>query len=201
MTEEQLLDSLGSLQRQSRTSLFLVLLGTAFLLGSVYYSASRLRPLEEQVASRKTELAAVSQEIAVERAKLLELQRSYDQLKTNAETLYSVKVTPSNAVYEVKASAIATGRQLSQGRPEYRFTLFVNASPDALVQIENVTYGMDHETFKTRDYTSSDRAALFAKSYVGWGCLTSVAVTVQLKSGAVNTTDFDMCRSLGPEWR
>lgn len=201
MKEELLLDSLTSLQRQSRTSLFLVLLGTAFLVWSVYYSASRLRPLEEQVATKKADLAQINQEIEIERAKLTELQRSYDQLKTNTETLYSVRVTPNNAVYEVKASAIATGRQLSQGRPEYKFSMFINASKEALEQIESVTYVLDHETFKTKDYVSTDRATFFAKSYVGWGCLTAVEVKVKLKSGTVNQSEFDMCRSLGPEWK
>ena len=56
--------SLSALRRQSQVSLVLVLLGAAFLLFSVYYSASRLTPLENEIASKRLELAKLQQEEA-----------------------------------------------------------------------------------------------------------------------------------------
>jgi hypothetical protein len=201
MNDPKIIDSISKLQRQSRMSLLLVSCGVIFLLGSIYYSVSRLRPLEAQVAARKGELNILADEIAKERLKLTELQSAYDKLKVNTESLYAVKVTPSNYVYEVKASAIATGKQLSQNRPEYRFSAFLNASANTLDQIESVVYTMDHPTFTEKNYVTKDRKSQFARSYVGWGCLDSVEVRIQLKSGQVIKSEFDMCRSLGPEWR
>jgi len=87
--------SLSALRRQSQVSLVLVLLGAAFLLFSVYYSASRLTPLENEIASKRLELAKLQQEEAAYKARIAELQASYGRLRANAESLYSVKVTPS----------------------------------------------------------------------------------------------------------
>ena len=193
--------SLSALRRQSQVSLVLVLLGAAFLLFSVYYSASRLTPLENEIASKRLELAKLQQEEEAYKVRIAELQASYSRLRANAESLYSVKVTPSNQVYEVKATAKATGRTLSHGRPEYKFTLLINSPPATLADIAKVTYRLEHETFRQKDYVATDAASQFSTGYVGWGCLTSVKVSVLLKSGVTQDFDFNMCRSLGPQWQ
>jgi hypothetical protein len=63
-----------------------------------------------------------------------------------------------------------------------------------------VTYDFNHPTFKKPHQESSDSTDKFAVRYVGWGCLTKVAVTVYLKDGTKQSIPFDMCQSLGGDW-
>ena len=201
MIENEIQSSLASLHQKSRTSLVLVILGAASLVLSMYYSASRLTPLENEINAKRQEIAKLAEEEKAQRKRLAEAQAAFETLRTSTESLYSVRVTPSNQVYELKATAIATGRMLSRGRPEYRFSIFINSPRKTLENIEHVTYRMEHETFKQKDYVASDAASQFASSYVGWGCLTTVKVAVRLKTGTSQEFDFNMCRSLGPEWQ
>jgi hypothetical protein len=201
MNELDIQSSLASLRQQSRTSLVLVSLGAAFLAFSLYYSASRLTPLEAEITAKRQQIARLAEEEAEQRKRLVEAQAAFEKLRASTESLYSVRVTPANQVYELKAAAIATGRQLSGGRPEYRFTLFINSPKETLSTIQRVTYRMKHETFKQQDYVSDDPDTQFSTSYVGWGCLTKVTVTVELKGGASQDFEFNMCRSLGPQWQ
>lgn len=201
MIEEEIRSSLTSLHQQSRVSLALVVLGAAFLAFSLFYSASRLTPLENEINAKRREIAKLSTEETAMRKKLAEAQAAFETLRANTESLYSVRVTPSNQVYELKATAIATGRILPQGRPEYRFSMLINSPKETLATIKRVTYRMEHETFKQREYVSTDAAAQFESGYVGWGCLKNVKVIVLLKTGTSQEFDFNMCRSLGPEWQ
>lgn len=123
----------------------------------------------------------------------------YKELKLNIEKQYSVTVTPNNQVYEIKASALATGKSTTDG-PEYKFSLYINSSKEGLRTIKAVRYQFDHPTFKIRNVVVDNPKEQFLYSYTGWGCLTSVNVTVELNDGSSKKIDFNMCRSLGPEW-
>jgi hypothetical protein len=197
--ESEIRSSLASLHQQSRTSLVLVILGAGFLAFSLFYSASRLTPLENEVTLKRQEIAKLAAEEAAQRQRLEEARAAFEKLRMSTESLYSVRVTPSNQVYQLKATAVATGRLLSQGRPEYRFSMFINSPPETLASIQRVTYQMKHETFRQQDYVSEDASRQFSTGYVGWGCLTDVPVVVLLKSGESQQFAFNMCRSL--EWQ
>lgn len=201
MNESEIQSSLASLRQGSITSLSLVALGATLLAFSLYYSASRLTPLEREIAEKKQRIAELAAEEEKQRERVSEAKKAFETLRESTEALYAVRVTPSNQVYELKATAIATGRKLSLGRPEYQFKLLINSSKETLANIARVTYRMEHETFKRKDYVSEDPSTQFASGYVGWGCLTSVKVIVQLKSGNAQNFDFDMCKSLGPQWQ
>jgi hypothetical protein len=123
----------------------------------------------------------------------------YKELKANTEKLYSVIVTPENNVYEIKASAQATGKG-SPGSPEYKFSIFINSTSAVLDTIKQVQYDFLHPTFTNKHVVAENAKDQFSSSYIGWGCLTSVDVTVTLKDGTSKMLDFNMCRSLGPEW-
>ena len=123
----------------------------------------------------------------------------YEKLKANTEKLYSVFVTPENHVYEIKASAQVSGEKSADG-PLYTFSIFINSTPAVLDTITKVSYDFLHSTFKIQHVFSNNAKNQFSYSYKGWGCLTSVKVTIELKDGTSKTTDFNMCRSLGPEW-
>lgn len=197
--DDQLEQVFKDLKRSSHTSILMVSLGTLFLLGSIYYSATRLRPLEAKIIEKQQQIAELEAEEARRKKRLAEVKREYKTLKSSTENLYSVRVTPDNQVYELRATAWATGNQTGSG-PEYKFSIFINSTPEVLQSIKEVEYTFDHPTFRKKKQTSSLVADSFAVRYVGWGCLSRVGVVVRLTEGTEHALDFNMCRSLGPQW-
>lgn len=191
---------LHQLARHSRSSLIFVVIGAVFLVGSVYYSATRLSPLEAEIGRKRAEINRLAQEETAQRQRLADMQRQYETLKASTEQLYAVRVTPGNAVYELKATAQATGEKYRDGKPIYNFSVYVKSPQSTLESIRSVHYRFDHDTFRQKEYVSKNRAERFAVSYTGWGCLGKVDVTVSLVDGTEQEFDFNMCRSLGPQW-
>lgn len=191
---------LHQLARHSRSSLIFVVIGAIFLVGSVYYSATRLSPLEDEIGRKRAEINRLAGEEAAQRQRLQDMQRQYETLKASAEQLYAVRVTPENKVYELKATAQATGEKYGDGKPVYNFAVYVKSPEATLAGISSVRYRFDHATFRQKEYVAKNRAERFAVSYTGWGCLSKVAVTVKLADGTEQEFDFNMCRSLGPQW-
>lgn len=111
-----------------------------------------------------------------------------------------IKTQSSCAWYELKATAQATGRQISIG-PEYKFTIFINSPPNVLDTIEKITYDFNHPTFNKPHREATDASTRFEIQYVGWGCLDLVDVKIFLKDGTMQTVEFDMCKSLGSDWK
>ena len=197
---EPIEQSLRALRRHSLLSLAVVLAGAAFLAYSVYYSASRLRPLEQEVAKRTAELTSVSGQIEAKRRELAALQAKYDGLQAGIKDLGSgVHITPAQEVYEVRAFAQPLLAKTGGG-DRYRFTVYVNAAPAVSNDIASVRYHIDHPSFTIQDYVATDPGAKFARSYVGWGCLDSVQVYIKTKAGQEREIEFNMCASLGPDW-
>lgn len=128
-----------------------------------------------------------------------EASQKYKELKSNVEKQYSVIVTPNNNVYEIKASALATGKSTPDGL-EYKFSIYINSSKEGLSTIKDVQYTFNHPTFRNKQITVDNPNDQFLYNYTGWGCLTSVGVNVELKDGSSTKFNFNMCRSLGPEW-
>lgn len=199
MTEPPLELAFTKLRRDSQVSLALVVIGALFLLGSVYYAATRLRPLENEISEKKAQAEQLATEEAAAKRRIAALQQDYATLKANAEKLYAVKVTPENQVYELKAAAQATGQ--TRGRqPQYQFAIYVNSSARTLESIRSVEYRFDHPSFDQQQLVTDDAGNRFKVGYLGWGCLNRVGVTVALKDGTTHKFDFNMCRSLGPPW-
>src|SRR3546814_3035785 len=132
-----------------------MLVGVLFLLGSVYYAATRLRPLEQQVAQKKADVERLAAEEAAAKQRIAALQHDYATLKASTEQLYAVRVTPGNQVYELKATAQATGRSAGD-RPQYRFAIYVNSPPRTLEAIGSVEYRFVHPTFARKQLVSDD---------------------------------------------
>ena len=102
-------------------------------------------------------------------------------------------------VYELKATAQATGRKLPEG-PEYRFAILLSAPQSTLAGIKSVRYKFDDPTFPQPLKVADNPATQFSVSYTGWGCLDDVGVELELLDGTQYSLVFDMCKSLGPEW-
>lgn len=176
-----------ALGKASRRAAMLSLSGIVIVVASVAYSAYQIATLQ----SRKVSL---EHDITKAEAKLTSLQN-------NIQGLSYTTVTAQNQVYQLQATAKARPGIINpNGNGVYDFSIFVNASDDVLSNIERVTYDFDHPTFKKKHQESSDSKDKFAVRYVGWGCLTNVAVKVYMKDGAKQSIDFDMCQSLGGNW-
>ncbi|MDX1391983.1 MAG: pYEATS domain-containing protein [Rheinheimera sp.] len=203
---QQLEHTLARLQSGSRISIALMLIGAVALVGSVVYAATRLAPLEREIAQKQQQLDSLDDKIAISRVteqrlsqQIAEAEQQLSRLKANVEKLYAVKVTAQNHVFELKATAKATGRSTELG-PEYDFNVFINAPQDVLTNISQVDYLFAHPTFREKLKRATDVAAQFQVGYRGWGCLTQVTATVHYHTGAEQTLDFNMCKSLGPQW-
>src|SRR3546814_6447669 len=85
----------------------------------------------------------------------------------STEQLYAVRVTPGNQVYELKATAQATGRSAGD-RPQYRFAIHVNSPPRTLEAIGSVEYRFVHPTFDRKQLVRDDAGNQFRVGYVGW---------------------------------
>jgi cell division protein FtsL len=204
---QQLEQALQQPHRSSRGSVAMMIIAALALIGSLVYSATRLAPLERDIAKKKAQIASFDQRLALLKASEAQLQQQIStataqlaDLRHNIEQLYAVKVSAENTVFELKATALATG-QNANGRPIYDFSVFINAAETTLQSIKQVTYLFDHATFRQREQTTVAVQDQFRVGYTGWGCLTKVTATVAYHSGERTTMDFNMCRSLGPMWQ
>jgi hypothetical protein len=183
-----------ALAKASRRAAMLSLSGIVIVVASVVYSAYRLYELNTQLATLQDKKLTLEGEVKDAETKLGSLQ-------SNIQGLSYTKVTAQNQVYQLQATAKARPGIINpNGNGVYDFSIFVNASDDVLNNIEKVTYDFNHPTFKKPHQESADSEDKFAVRYVGWGCLTNVAVTVYLKDGTKQSIPFDMCQSLGGDW-
>ncbi len=203
---EQLEQAVQQLGRNSRGSIVMILIGACSLIGSLVYSATRLAPLEREIAQKQQQIAGFDQRLQQLSVSEAQLQQNIAtataqlaELRNNIEQLYAVKVSADNTVFELKATALASG-QTAAGRPIYDFAIFINAPENTLKSIDKVTYLFDHPTFRQREQTTTTPESQFRVGYRGWGCLTKVTATVQYGSGEQTKMDFNMCKSLGPMW-
>jgi hypothetical protein len=210
------------LGKKSRQSALVSLIGIGVLFGSLVYSGWHLRTTESQIQTLKLQADVLTRENLAKTAdnQALQVQASelqnpintlkteYNTLKTNVEHLnvitktenssssVTLGVTGENQIFEIRATANALGRKIAQG-PLYNFSLFVSASPDVIKSISKVTYGFYHPTFRQQVQETTDGLKNFTISYIGWGCLDDVVITVFFKDGTTRKSDFDMCKKLG----
>lgn len=97
---------------------------------------------------------------------------------------------------QIRASAKKTGAVAGDSTlPQYVFKIWLDGKSDALARVAAVRYVFDHPTFLNKVQRSEDRRSGFEAGYSGWGCLSSVKVTVTPIGAGVpaETVDFDMC--------
>ena len=100
---------------------------------------------------------------------------------------------------QVRALRRATGRQISGTElPAYAFSAWVDGPEEILNRIESVQYEFNHPTFRQKLQVGRDRRTGFRVGYTGWGCLSSVIVTLRLRDRSVTPPhiDFDMCQTI-----
>ena len=94
---------------------------------------------------------------------------------------------------QLRASRRATGRQISGTElPAYAFSAWVEGPDDILNRIESVQYEFNHPTFRQKLQVGRDRRTGFRVGYTGWGCLSSVIVTLRLRDRSVTPPHIDL---------
>ncbi len=112
------------------------------------------------------------------------------------------KTTPISSPFDelqIRASAEPTGASVANTTlPQYQFKIWVDGPRAELARIKSVQYEFTHPTFRDPIQRSEDPAARFEQGYRGWGCLSSVKVTMTPVDTRVpaRTVDFDMCSAV-----
>jgi hypothetical protein len=99
----------------------------------------------------------------------------------------------------LRASRKPTGRQIARTElPAYEFSAWVEGPPAVLDRIESIQYEFNHPTFRQKLQIGRNRETGFPVGYTGWGCLSSVAVTIRLRDSSAESphVDFDMCAAI-----
>jgi hypothetical protein len=85
----------------------------------------------------------------------------------------------------------------SAGKNLYLFRLWIQISGEMKKDAKKVEYYFNHPTFVRKNVVSENPANNFEISYTGWGCLSSVGISVSWNSGAPpSKIDFNMCDAL-----
>ena len=126
-------------------------------------------------------------------------KKNYESLQDNIKKLYATAITAENEVFELQATAKATGTVSRSNESQYDFKIFINTSESLLEKIEKVVYHFNHPTFPVKEQESVNKADRFSVGYKGWGCLANMEVEIHLADKTVQKMNFNMCKSIGWE--
>lgn len=87
MNDDRILSTLGDLQRSSKASLSMVLLGAACLAGALYYSATRLAPLEQRVRALDAALSSKQAQLDQVEARVARTVEAFGQIQAGTQSL------------------------------------------------------------------------------------------------------------------
>lgn len=228
MKESDIIDGLvKDIKKSSIASLVMMAIGIVILLGSFFYGASQVVPLERKIADLSGQVAKETEkldelqlllnkkqgELEGQTIELNKIMEQKNKIIKEMESLNYSSANENGEVYQIKATAMATGRFIKPRRdgvndipqniknlPEYLFRIYIEGSPSFLEEIESVEYVFMHPSFNDPVHIVRDPNKRFMYSYKGWGCLSAVSVTVSFKSSLRRRFEFDMCRSLGAGW-
>lgn len=156
MTEKPIEDLVRELSVSSRVSLGLILTGVVVLAATVIYSATRLRPLEEEISAKAQEAVNLQHQIE---AKQAELQRVSEAVSRVAQPLPNTAKNIEGWLYVGRIGSDGTWAPLSEGvqpAPSGQQTVF-NAL--TVAKESPIVDSTDGDTPKTGGPTSSQSSA------------------------------------------
>jgi hypothetical protein len=172
-------------------------------------SAERqLEALKAQIDTTKTELILKSDQLSTQ-VKQFEKERA--NVRTSVAAL--VKAAPAAAAITERLpfATIAVPHARAERLPDspkpaaagkaptYRFSVSLDVPPGRRDQVAKVVYTFDNPSFKRKDMASTNAANNFEVSYLGWGALTNVTITIYTRDGKSEQMPFNMVHSLGWE--
>ena len=194
MTESQTDPQLELLDRASRRSALLSLIGLIIVFGALIYSSLKLASLQSSISSEKQQQTKLSNEIRELQLKKADLERQAATLVTD---LNRREHTPLADTIEPHASSTPLpGIKAKNGLPIYDFVLSISVPENRKQDIQSVDYYFDDPSFIEKVKTSTDGSTGYPVSYRGWGCLTAVKIRVHLKDQKDIVKYFDMCKGL-----
>ena len=96
----------------------------------------------------------------------------------------------------IKASSTPIdGAHSGSGQQMFNFNVWIEGPSDATSRIASVDYFFDHPSFATKHF-GSDVDPDFLRGFKGWGCLSTIVVTIRWKSGIQSSLPFNQCQAL-----
>lgn len=101
--DEQIIESTFSeLKRSSRVSLSMVIIGVIFLLGSLFYAATRLGPLEDEIKKKTIEISQLREIESDYKTKIEKSEKTIVSLKNQSKDLVDQIVEVENKVKDLR---------------------------------------------------------------------------------------------------
>ena len=87
MNEKMVEEALSELKRSSRVSILFAVLGATFIVASLFYSFTRLTPLEEDIAQKVSQIEKLEDSKAQLESELIKLTIEVDDAKTTQDSI------------------------------------------------------------------------------------------------------------------
>src|SRR5262245_23664279 len=169
------------------------------LQNKVSDSRTEIATLDEQKKLLLTQIKTVEQAVQANEP-ASHASRIFEQVAQKQPFPIKEKIVPSLtplfAVVQPRATAQPLDTKNSARQAEFQYSLSVDVPPDRVPEIASVSYEFNHPTFSEKIQTSSDASNGFRIGYRGWGCLSLVVITLNLKDGKKQPVNFDQCAGL-----
>ena len=196
VTDSDFESALDKLKRTSHISLSLIVVGTVFVVGGVVFTFARVRPLETEFGQKVLDVVKLETDVLMRKRSEQKARQDYERLKGSIEKTYGLHVTADQGLLEVKTAVQPLPR--AKGAPQaYKFSLFLQGAPDTIGAVKQVRYDLRDPRMSEQPLAGDHAADGFLVSYSGVSCEPSVGIALELKSGARDGFDFDLCRSVG----
>jgi len=210
MSAQMLFDE-QKIKKSSRQSAVITLVGVIIVGGAFLYGLYELSAVNEQIDQKREFLDSLSyqseslqKQIDVLRSNARELEQSYAQIEKAVAATQNPKLQrefsealPFIAMVKPRARAVENRETKGERETYYDFSLWIELPRERRAEILDVVYEFNHPTFRQKAQRSTNPEEGFRVRHIGWGCLSSVIITVNLRNGSSSSIDFDMCAELG----
>ena len=195
---------LDSLRKASHQAAIISALGAVILFTTLGISVWQLKHLEDKQQQLKQENIELQTETDSRRAEIASLDKQISVLREQKKGLLVDYRSDTRAVDQIPiefavrpyADAVHTGEYYRDGSPKRRYTLWLEIPPGRKREIQSVDYFFNHPTFTEQHMAGDVTTPGFKISYLGWGCMRHLVITLKLRNGKEKELDFDMCESI-----
>ena len=164
-----------------KLSTLLTIAGIIMVAFSIGYSVFKLQDLRAEIALKQDVSAGLEEEIR-------QLDARIDHIRNGPITEL---ITPRAVAVEVEGQ-----RDWNTGRQLYNIILWVDMPYYRRSGIRHINYFFDHPSKLMRDRQARLASNGFAVSYLGWGCLEEVELTIVQEDRPDATYRFPMCDNI-----
>lgn len=196
MSEESRYQLVG---KKSHRNALLSSISVLIILVSLFYSAWKLKALDEAIMKKKGEIG----ELESRRIMLFAQNDSLTQIVYHLDSVLAMPISEkksvslSNVLKPRTEAKLVEGLRGYQDLQVYDFSLWLDVPQQWKAKIAEVRYEFNHPSFHQKAQVSSDPTTGFRVGYRGWGCLHIVTISAAMIDGSTNTIEFDMCKALG----